>query len=59
VIDRKIFGDIYGWAGQIRTVAIAKGSLFCLPQYIETAAAEIGDAEPMRKMLNTLVSDGI
>jgi len=27
----KIFGDIYEWAGQIRTVAIAKGSLFCLP----------------------------
>ena len=40
-IHRRIFGDIYGWAGQIRTVAIAKGSLFCLPQYIETSAAEI------------------
>jgi cell filamentation protein len=40
-IHRRIFGDIYDWAGQIRTVAIAKGSLFCLPQYIETAAAEI------------------
>ena len=40
-IHRRIFGDIYDWAGQIRTVAIAKGSLFCLPQYIETSAAEI------------------
>jgi len=40
-IHRRIFGDIYDWAGQIRTVAIAKGSLFCLPQHIETAAAEI------------------
>ena len=40
-IHRRIFGDIYDWAGQVRTVAIAKGSLFCLPQYIEPAAAEI------------------
>jgi cell filamentation protein len=40
-IHQRIFGDIYNWAGQIRTVGIAKGSLFCLPQYIETSAAEI------------------
>jgi cell filamentation protein len=40
-VHRRIFGDIYGWAGQVRTVAIAKGSMFCLPQYIEPAAAEI------------------
>lgn len=40
-IHRRIFGDIYDWAGQVRTIAIAKGSLFCLPQYIEPAAAEI------------------
>jgi cell filamentation protein, protein adenylyltransferase len=40
-IHRRIFGDIYDWAGQIRTVAIAKGSMFCLPHFIEPAAAEI------------------
>jgi cell filamentation protein len=40
-IHRRIFGDIYDWAGQIRTVAIAKGATFCLPQYIESSAAEI------------------
>jgi cell filamentation protein len=40
-VHRRIFGDIYGWAGQVRTVAIAKGSMFCLPQYIEQSAAEI------------------
>ena len=28
-------------AGQIRTVAIAKGAMFCLPQYIESSAAII------------------
>jgi fido (protein-threonine AMPylation protein) len=37
----RIFGDIYDWAGQLRTVAIAKGTWFCLPQYIESSAAEI------------------
>lgn len=40
-IHRRTFGDIYDWAGQVRTVAIAKGSMFCLPQFIESAAAEI------------------
>jgi cell filamentation protein len=43
-IHRRIFGDIYDWAGQIRTVSIAKGSLFCLPQHIETSAAAIFSA---------------
>jgi hypothetical protein len=32
---RHIFGDLYPWAGEIRTVAIAKGDLFALPQHIE------------------------
>jgi len=40
-IHRRIFGDIYDWAGKIRTVAIAKGATFCLPQYIESSAAII------------------
>jgi cell filamentation protein len=40
-IHRRIFGDIYDWAGKIRTVAIAKASPFCLPQYIEMAAVDI------------------
>jgi cell filamentation protein len=40
-VHRRIFGDIYDWAGQLRTVAIAKGSWFCLPQYIESAAADV------------------
>jgi cell filamentation protein len=38
-IHRRIFGDIYEWAGQIRTVSIAKGATFCLPQHIESSAA--------------------
>ena len=40
-IHKRIFGDIYGWAGQIRTVAIARGAVFCLPQYIDSSAAVI------------------
>jgi cell filamentation protein len=32
---RRIFGDVYEWAGQIRTVSIAKDDLFALPQHIE------------------------
>ncbi len=35
---RYILGDIFAWAGELRTVSIAKGSLFCLPQHLETAA---------------------
>jgi cell filamentation protein len=31
---RYILGDVYGWAGQLRTVSIAKGSVFCLPQHL-------------------------
>jgi cell filamentation protein len=40
-IHKRIFGDIYEWAGQIRTVAIAKGAMFCLPQYIGSSAVVI------------------
>ncbi len=40
-IHKRIFGDIYEWAGQFRTVAIAKGAMFCLPQYIESSSAVI------------------
>lgn len=38
---REIFQDLYPWAGEIRTVAIAKTDLFCLPQHIESYAAGV------------------
>ena len=38
---RYILGDVYPWAGELRTVSIAKGSLFCLPQHLESYGAEI------------------
>ena len=40
-IHKYLFQDIYHWAGKIRSVAIAKGNLFCLPQYIESYANDI------------------
>ena len=38
---REIFGDLYPWAGEIRTVAIARTDMFCLPQHIEGYAADV------------------
>jgi cell filamentation protein len=40
-VHKAIFGDIYAWAGEIRTVAIAKGIPFCLPHFIEPSAEAI------------------
>ena len=40
-IHDRIFGDIFEWAGQIRTVSITKGAMFCLPQYIDSSASVI------------------
>jgi cell filamentation protein len=56
-VHRRIFGDIYDWAGQLRTVAIAKGSWFCLPQYIESSAAEIFRALHGENLLRGLPRD--
>jgi integrase/recombinase XerD len=38
---RLILGDVYDWAGERRTVSIAKGSVFCLPQHLESYGADI------------------
>jgi len=38
---RFLFDEIYDWAGEIRTVAIAKTDLFCLPQFLEAYAADV------------------
>jgi cell filamentation protein len=37
-----IFGDLYAWAGQVRTVSIAKpDTVFAPPQFIESDASEV------------------
>ncbi len=40
-IHKHIFGDIYPWAGKIRTVDISKGNMFCNSQFIFENAEEI------------------
>ena len=35
-IHRRLFQDVYEWAGEFRTVNVAKGDLFCLAPYIES-----------------------
>lgn len=56
-IHHRIFGDIYDWAGQVRTVAIAKGSVFCLPQFIEQSMAEISGQLREERFLRDLGRD--
>lgn len=41
---RLLFGDIYEWAGELRTVRISKSDLFCLPQFLVSNANTIFDA---------------
>ncbi|WP_181782170.1 Fic/DOC family protein [Pseudonocardia pini] len=38
-----IFGDVYSWAGQLRTVRIGKGRAFCPPEELEHRAATLFD----------------
>lgn len=40
-IHAAIFGDIYHWAGQLRTIGIAKNEAFCPSPLIESQATEI------------------
>lgn len=40
-VHKFLFGDLYDWAGTIRTVNISKGSMFCLVQFIEPELSRI------------------
>lgn len=50
---RRIFGDLYDWAGELRTVDISKGtSLFCLARFLPAAATHVFDGlAPIRRQL--------
>jgi cell filamentation protein len=52
-----IVGRIYPWAGEVRTVAIAKTDLFCLPQHIESYAADVFGGLAREKHLRGLSRD--
>lgn len=42
MIHRLLFQDVYAWAGEIRTVQLAKGTtVFAIPEHIETEAKRI------------------
>lgn len=38
-----LFEGLYAWAGELRTVPLARTDLFCLPEHIDSYAAEIFD----------------
>ncbi|MGH3768471.1 MAG: Fic/DOC family protein [Pseudonocardiaceae bacterium] len=38
---RYIFGDVYDWAGELRSVSIGKGDLFCLPQHLGSSSEDV------------------
>lgn len=40
-IHFSIFSDIYSWAGQLRTVDISKGNIFCRSMYLASCAEDI------------------
>jgi fido (protein-threonine AMPylation protein) len=53
--NHRIFGDVYEWAGGIRTVAIVKGDdLFALPEHIDSylggGLAQLGDEQHLRDL---------
>jgi len=54
---REIFGDLYLWAGEIRTVAITRTDMFCLPQHIESYAGEVFAALANERHLRSLDRD--
>jgi len=69
-IHKYLFQDIYEWAGTIRTVDIAKGTIFCLVQFIEPQfeiifqwlaernfLSEIKDKEEMSEQLAYLLGE--
>lgn len=52
-IHKQIFQDVYEWAGQIRSVGIAKGnSEFARPEYIESEGKKISRALAEDKDIN-------
>lgn len=60
-IHKHIFKDIYEWAGEIRTVEIGKGNLFCptnfIPQYAETVFSNYySECKATRNDINEFVN---
>jgi len=56
-IHKHIFQDIYEWAGKIRTVDIAKSTLFCHIQYLDSYQRDLFQALQKEKCLQGLDID--
>jgi cell filamentation protein len=54
---RRIFGRIYAWAGEIRTITIAKTDMFCLPQHIDAYASSVFEQLAREKYLCALARE--
>ena len=54
---RAIFDIIYPWAGEVRTVAIARSAYFALPEYIAPSAARVLDTLAAEGWLTNLEFD--
>jgi cell filamentation protein len=58
-MHERIFGDVYPWAGEVRSVAIAKGDLFALPQHIKPYLSEVLAQLPSEDFLRGADQDHI
>jgi len=58
-----MFGDLYPWAGELRTVSIAEGDPFCLPRHIESFADDtftrLAAADYLRSLDRAEFIDGL
>lgn len=57
MIHKKLFGDIYPFAGKIRDVRISKGNMFCFPEFIKPMAEDIFDKLARDQYLKGLDQD--
>ena len=56
-IHAHLFQDVYSWAGQIRTVRIAKdGSMFCYPEHIDAELTKLFKALSISDYLRNLTA---
>ena len=56
-VHAHIFGDVYDWAGELRTVTIARGDVFALPEHIKPYLDRVLDALAAENYLRELDRD--
>ena len=53
-IHRYLFGDIYEWAGENRTIDISRGDIFCMHELIDVCMNQVMDELKEEGFLNSL-----